>query len=623
MATPPKPWPVATFETQRPHLTAFVNSSIIPLLEDTECRRIILRAPVKCGKREMVEYIAMRDLVAQPTRIHAFLSAWHRAADEDQRAELATQNLRVFSITTQKKVDECVKALLLQLSKGKRIVLHLDECDHGSGAKQMLSQVWAGFERGELKWIGAREHERITNILYSATPEEVLFSGEVDDEEHRAMMEDMLRESHHVEYTPPTGYCGPARFLREGLVHEAIPFFYKEGDAYRLSGQGLQIVADLRAGIATTPARNLVVLRLSYSDLGGKQDQRKENKSIHQFLGHLSSFPELAGFSIVVDKGEGSIRYAGVRSHKIEWSSRGYWDDLATGKPIMLVIDQTSSRSTEWACHDRIFATHDFRNVVQYSTISQAQERVNHYMQRYKRFPDDKVGEFQRIRVYGHMKTFKLSAGQIDYGTYLNHDWIARKVDVRTAEGGAELYRVKAKAAPHALHPRCPEGGLPTAAADRLLQELGCYADVSMSARVVGVVRDVRTYSATWRAATPETFPAVWAAWQRDPENTAQVAEGTRDRTRNPFDPDRKIGDVWQGQHRGWKVLDFVDGELYERPMPGNGLTGPKKLDLGSTGGNRVKVCYMGGELGIFIARCTGVRREDSLRAYKSMYGSD
>jgi hypothetical protein len=83
------------------------------------------------------------------------------------------------------------------------------------------------------------------------------------------------------------------------------------------------------------------------------------------------------------------------------------------------------------------------------------------------------------------------------------------------------------------------------------------------------------------------------------------------------------IGDVWQGQHRGWKVLDFVDGDLYERPMPGNGLTGPKKLDLGSTGGNRVKVCYKGGELGIFIARCTGVRREDSLRAYKSMYGSE
>ena len=612
MATPPKPWPVATFEKLRPHLTGFVNGSIIPLLEDTECRRIILRAPVKCGKREMVEYIAMRDLVAQPTRIHAFLSAWHRAADEDQRAELATQNLRVFSITTQKKVDECVKAIEVQLAKGKRIVLHLDECDHGSGAKQMLSQVWKE----------VRQNERITNILYSATPEEVLFSGEVEDEEHRAMMEDMRQESHIVEYDPPNTdearYCGPARFLQEGLIHEAIPFFYKEGETFRLSPQGIQIAADLKASIATTPSRNLVVLRLSYSELHGKKDERKQNKSIHQFLGHLSSFPELAGFSIVVDKGEGSIRYTGVRSHKIEWSSRGYWDDLATGKPIMLVIDQTSSRSTEWACHDRIFATHDFRNVLQYSTISQAQERVNHYEQKY--------GGFQRILVYGSIKTFKLSASQIGYGTYLEHDWFPHKVNVRSAEGGAELYRVKARVAPHALHPKCPEGGLSKAATDRLLQELGCYAQVSISARVQGSVRDVRTYSAAWRAATLETFPAVWAAWQRDPENTAQVAEGTRDGTRNPFDAarDHKVGDVWQGQHRGWKVLDFVDGDLYERPMPGNGLAAPKKLDLGSTGGNRVKVCYKDGRLGIFIARCTGVRREENLQTSKgSMYGSE
>jgi hypothetical protein len=60
MAIPDKPWPVAVFEEQRPHLTKFVRESIVPLLDDSECRRIVLRAPVKCGKREMVEYIAMR-----------------------------------------------------------------------------------------------------------------------------------------------------------------------------------------------------------------------------------------------------------------------------------------------------------------------------------------------------------------------------------------------------------------------------------------------------------------------------------------------------------------------------------------------------------------------------------
>jgi hypothetical protein len=117
----------------------------------------------------------------------------------------------------------------------------------------------------------------ITNILYSATPAEVLFSGEVDDEEYKAMMDEIIREGHHVEYTPPAGYCGPARFLEADLVKEAIPFFYKEGDNYVLSSQGKEIVRDLRTAMAITPSRNLLVLRLSYSDLGGKQGEIKKN----------------------------------------------------------------------------------------------------------------------------------------------------------------------------------------------------------------------------------------------------------------------------------------------------------------------------------------------------------
>ena len=58
MPEPDKPWPVAEFEKQRAHLTHFVREDILPLLESAECHRIIVRAPVKCGKREMVEYIA-------------------------------------------------------------------------------------------------------------------------------------------------------------------------------------------------------------------------------------------------------------------------------------------------------------------------------------------------------------------------------------------------------------------------------------------------------------------------------------------------------------------------------------------------------------------------------------
>ena len=600
-AAPPKPWPVSVFETQRPHLTNFVRTEILPLLEDRDNRRIVVRAPVKCGKREMVEYIAMRDSVEKPTRVHAFLSAWHRTADADQRDELKDQNMEVFSITTQKKVDAFLKWLFNKRLQKKTIVLHLDECDHGSGSKQMLSQVWKV----------TRDVSSITNILYSATPEEVLYSGEVEDAELHEMMEGFVTDGHRVEYTPPDGYCGPERFLEAGLVHEALPFFHKEGDAFVLSPQGKEIVADLRASMAVTPRRNLVVLRLSYSELGGKQADIKKNKAIHQFLQNIGSFPELAEFIVVVDKGDDmGIKCDQISTEKIQWSSPTYWRRQTTETPILLVIDQTSSRSTEWACHDRIFATHDYRNVVQYSTISQAQERVNHYQQRY--------GGFQPIRVYGHTRTFRLSAGKINYDTFLTNPWEKKKIDVRTSP--VPMYRVRSSATGHALHAECPETGLLEVEADRLLQRLGCFADISLSARVAGRVRDVRTYVGAWFAATKDTWATAWPRFRDDPANGLVPAEGTRDRTHNPFveaEPKRLADGTWQGQHRGWKVLDFIGGELYQRMEAG---APPKKLDLGSTGGNRVKVCHKDGVVGVFVARCTGTRQENTLRAYNSMY---
>ena len=580
-----KPWSVAIFERLRPHLTGFVRETILPLLEGSQCRRIILRAPVKCGKREIVEYIATRDLVNHATRVHAFLSAWHRVADEDQRKELAIHNMSVFSITTKKNVAKFKEWLDKQ--EGKSVILHIDECDHGTGSTQMLSEIWAR----------VRNSQSITNILYSATPEEVLYSGEVEDEQYQAMMEEMISEGEHVEYTPPEGYCGPSRFLRDGLVHEAIPFFDKINERYSLSSQGKDIVTKLVQGMRTTPSRNMLVLRLSYS-FGAKDNDdtsKKKNKAIYQFLNNIADFPELSDFLIVVDKSEKVSKNKQVISEKIQWSNPNYWRGRSN-VPTILVIDQTCSRSTEWSCHNRIFAMHDFRNVVQYSTISQAQERVNHYEQRY--------GGFQPILVYGHTRTFRLSAGLIDYATFLKDDWKKKKIDVRTSP--EERYRVLSST--NVRHPECPEEGLTEPVADRLLQTLGCYADISLSARIAGSVRQVRTYVGKWKAVTKDT-------WDTFSANAANQCENSR----NPFlaAETRRLPDgTWQGQHRGWKVLECIGDDLYHHTPDGH-----KKLDLGATGGNRIKVCYKNACLGVFIARCTGTKTMDTLRAFNSMYG--
>jgi hypothetical protein len=591
MAIPAKPWSVATFETQRSHLTTFVKERIIPLLEDDVCRRIIIRAPVKSGKREMVEYMAMRDQVRDARRVHAFLSAWHRAADADQRIELGEHEMKVFSITTAANVKKCTDWVEEQIAAGKHVVLHLDECDHGSGSKQMLSNVWTK----------VRDNDHVTNILYSATPEEVLFSGEVDDEEHQAVMDQMIQEGHHVRYTPPEGYCGPAAFLAAGLVHEAKPFFTKTGGAFTLTDQGKEIVRDLRTALETDPARNMIVLRLSYSDLGGIRAEKKENKAIYQFLKNLASFPELADFLVVVDKSDEikGIRNAAITAEKIQWSNPTYWRRQAVAIPTIIVIDQTSSRSTEWACHGRIFATHDYRNTLLFSVVSQAQERVNHYRQKYG-------GVFQPIRVYGHKKTFQLSADQIDYETYLKNEWTMRKVDRRTA-GDAVLYTIKSTSPGGALHPVFKER-YSEERATQILQDLASYAEVAVSARVAGGIKTLPVYDSVFIPCSQANFAArLTASLPRIP------GVRTRRDFRNPFEtsaanpnggqtPEGK----WRGYLREWGVFQF-DRIRHER--------------WGAACGDRLTICYRGEELGVaFRYNTDRTERVDSLRAYKSMY---
>jgi hypothetical protein len=583
MDLPDKPWSLAQFEEYRSHLTGFVRSRIVPLLESKKCRRILIRAPVKCGKREIVEYISTRDLVDNPPRVHAFVSAWHRNADEDQRTELRTQNISVFSITSTQNVLHFLRWVEQQFTQGKSIVIHLDECEYGSGSNQMLSKVWTKI----------RDSDKVTTILYSATPEEVLFSNEVDDEAYVSILDD-IGEGERVEYTPPDGYCGPKRFLDEGLVHDAIPFFEKKDAKYTMTFQGKEIIENLKKSMVDDPQRNIIVLRLSYSSKGGK-DTKLKNKSIYQFLSNLDDFTELKESLIVVDKSENvNIRHKRIVCESVQWSNPNYWDLKTRGKIILMVVDQTTGRSTEWACHSRIFAYHDFRNTIQYSTVSQAQERVNHYEQKY--------GSFQRIQIYGHVRTFKLSSGLIYYDEYLSDEWIKKKIDVRTSR--IEKYRILSKA-DNSLHASCPEEGLDESDADRILQIHGCFCTISLSARITGTIQKKRRYRGDWIHVTPETWESVR---QTDPRLSGRA---------NPFEAakDHILDGTWQGQHRGWKVLEWNEPNLYQK-----GTMTP--IDLGSTGGDRIKICYQHGELGLFIATCIGMESVNTLHTSKSMYKS-
>jgi len=569
-------WSVANFESERPHLTNFVREKLLPLLDDAECRRVLIRAPVKSGKREFAEYLAQRDYSTHLGRVHAFLSAWHRAADLNQRKELELHNMDVFSMSSKEKADACIGWVQTHIDAGKQVVLHLDECDFGAGARQIMGRVYTRF----------RENDSATFVLYSATPQEVLFSGEVGekgDEEFEELVEEIRQTGATVKYDPPAGYCGPARFLDEDLIMDAQPFFAMAAGGIRLTPQGTQIVTDFRAALRENPSRNIIVLRLSGGDGRGK-----DNKHIYQFLSHVSGCEELDGIDIVVGKHEkdlGKGKMGRVHKEVVQWSDRTYWDRLVVGRPMIYVIDQTASRSTEFACHDRIFAYHDFRNTVVFTTVCQAQERNNHYEQRY--------GGFQPIRIYGHTKTFQLSAGRIDYATYMTNSWGKKKIS------NQDTYLIKSTA-DDTTHPDHPQP-MSLDDANRILQELASFVDVKVADRVKGRSKLVPVFGCDFIACTPQSFPDL-ALHNRVGRNV-----------KNPFTVSEERGLVegqWQGYLRGWGVYSYK----HVSENRGWGMT---------SSGNpvRITICYQGDTLGIALRWKTAELAESSsLQTRNSMY---
>ena len=580
-----KPWNAAQFELKRPHMSSWVRETIVPILEGNANRLLVVRAPVKSGKREIAEYISMRDMGINSPRIHGFISAWHRTADNSQRKELEQHNMTVFSINNKSKTTKCSAWIDKKISLGKKVVLHLDECDYGSGSEQILSTIYRDI----------RNNPDVLLILYSATPEEVLFSSDMKCEEEEEVRDGILRGVKTL-YTPPPGYCGPERFLREGLIHDAAPFFKAQPTpippgqpALILTEQGRQIIQGLKDSTATGGGRNIVILRLTKRDGGAK----KENKDIYKFLENYANIPEMRGVRVWVDKND----YPGLDARKIEWSNQGYWGDITSNLPYLIIHDQTSSRSTEWACHDRVFATHDYRTTLSYTSISQAQERVNHYDSKYN-------GGFQRINVYGHRNTFRLSAGVISYEDFFECEW--SKVE------GVDPKSWIIKNKEGLTHPNY-SNQMTKANASAVLKAICCDINyMSLASRVGGRVCKVDQILIIWFQCDFDNFDARF----KDRPEKFIIDDDIRKKykVKNPFrfikdrPPPKDDGKIY-GYLRRYDVFEYADVDKDRR-------WGVDKTP-------RLTICYRQNVLGVAVRWATGENEiVNTMVAYRSMYPS-
>lgn len=587
------PWSVDNFEKNRPQLTQFVKNDILPHIDNSSCRRILIRGPVKSGKRDITEYIAKRDESSNPKRVHAYITSFVRKADAEQREEMKKHNLTVFKFLAKKDVDQCIEWIKSQLEDNKDIVLHLDECDFGSGKRQLLSRIYRAF----------RINQKVKMVLYSATPEEVFFSGEVIyDEEDDEMIDEFMEYGIVINYNPPAEFCGPGKFLDVNLVKNAIPFFYINIDnKIELSHQGKDIIARMYQKMKEGSKRNILMLRLSASSNNDKKTNKKDNKDMYQFAKRWKEILELSNVVIWADKDENEIPDSNdINKKTIKYDDRNEWDMVASDRLLIIIYDQTSSRSTEWKFHDRIFATHDYRNTVNYSIVSQAQERTNHYIG-----PHSIYTEFQPIEVYGHKKTFELSAGRISYIDYVKQDWQKKKVHIKVA---TELklegphYNLIYKGCNSKKYPN----PLPEDQCNKILQNKGCFAEINISPRVSNTIKDIPVYEAEFYECTKDTFS----------EANNKLKEEFKEyfpnlNFKNPFITSEERGladdEKYKGYLRGWKVWD------YEEVITQSGWGATKKP--------RLTICYKNNILGIAFRYPTGeIKQVGDMETYKSMY---
>ena len=491
---------VAEQKIKFPEMCEFVERELSPSLrfdDDNHCRLIIVNAPVKSGKRCIVEYIASLDKIPgsnDSTCVNIFISAFHRVADKSQRDELSRYGLIVHSINNEKNANKAVNEITTYIASGKNIKVHLDEADYGTGCSQKMAIVWE-FIKGLLQ---------VKTILYSATIEEAVYAD-------RDLMEGVTRNIvdsfqtdniKYVKYTPPSTFCGPEKFLEEGLVDNAIPFFNlnQTHNTIELSEQAKSIMLQLRDEMEDGSNSNILIVRLSYAlDIFGNNTTRKDKKAIRVFLSHIDLFHELEGCIIIVDKtsSEDFICHSeNVIFEQVQWSSSIYWRQKTQTVPIIVIMDQTSSRSTEWACHDRVFAVHNFSRSIFYNNSSQQDERTNHYITKYE-------GGFQRIQIYAHKRTFEYSAGLITVGSYLQGEFKMKAIrDTNqfciinndsylvvqgACNGNSDIRR--GRICEGYSHCTCGRG-LEKSSAEQIMLELGSHCVPKLSPRITSDVKD-------------------------------------------------------------------------------------------------------------------------------------
>lgn len=346
---------ILEFQSERPEQYDCVTNKIIPVIN--KGKNVIVEAPIKSGKRELVEiFSALTAKSSDKKTFHYYICNMDRIDIKDQIDELRAYGIEcLVGKDIRKTLSEKSKDIKEKSNNGN-VICHIDESDYGSKVNQSLDDL-------------LQEIYNFTNInfvFYSATSEEIKYSN----------LKDYCEV---VTFLPAKNYCGYNFFLDNNLVQDATPFF---NDDLSLSNQAIEIVT-----AHAQSNKQIGVIRLATSKV--KPKKGGENKFYHLFNNdwnqkgntsmQLKEIYKKYGKNLIVDFvnkdhaffwGDEENNPGHLRSHI----------GLADNYCKLIIINQTSTRSTQWKCHNKIYFYHSYRkDTTHYNTIMQADGRNIHY----------------------------------------------------------------------------------------------------------------------------------------------------------------------------------------------------------------------------------------------------
>ena len=341
-------------------------------------KHVGIEAECKSGKRQILEAIHLMIIINHYSNIpdkrkkvprSVFVTGLNRK-DIKPQIEEQEKDYGILSVSTchSRLLGEIINILNDKSNDGS-IYIHIDECDYAAGNKQSLSKIYTADEIRIPK-----NKNRIKFITYSASPEELKFSGINKD------------DWQFHKFIPNKSWFGPQKYKDNGLIYKPSIFF----DGNEITKHGEDIIKDVLKNCLSDKIdikqRNVIVVR----DTARKnlaKIRSKINSLSKKYNCDIHVFDQMTGF---------------------EWGDKKKWAELGREsilddnmnhmyykfKPVIIFISQICTRSTE-ICplgHRKIYAWHDARFLKDkkaYNTLLQAIGRVNHYTQ--KGYPENTI----------------------------------------------------------------------------------------------------------------------------------------------------------------------------------------------------------------------------------------